>query len=102
MKSIAVLSIFAMVLSGCALFAPSGSDFARQANVSGATPELVPLDPLLAELERPNTAQAAQTDLASRAETLTRTVIAPPADDDLADRGRRLRERADALRAAEI
>ena len=62
-------------------------------------PVLVPLDAILAEGSRTSRAAAAQSELQGRAAALSRTTIASPGTGDLAARGRRLRERAERLRA---
>lgn len=61
-------------------------------------PELVPLDPLLAEGTRISRAEAAQATLAERGAALSNAQIPVPEAGDVAERGRILRERAARLR----
>ncbi|SFJ57365.1 hypothetical protein [Jannaschia pohangensis] len=65
-------------------------------------PTLVPLDPILAETARPSRAALAEAELRGRATRLTRQSIGRPITGDLAERGRRLRDRAARLRAIQI
>ncbi|WP_179379753.1 hypothetical protein [Jannaschia marina] len=80
---------------------PADAAVSAKARAQGF-PVLVPLDPILAEGNRPSRAAAAQLELQGRAGRLTGARIPAPGTGDLEARGRRLRERAAALRAVEI
>ncbi len=67
-----------------------------------AAPELIALDPILAEGRRTSRAQAAQGPLRARRTALSKASIASPATAGLEERGRILRERAARLRAEPV
>ena len=114
-----------LILAACGPDLPPVEGAISAAARSRPGPELVPLDPLLAEGARPSRAAVAGADLQDRRTRLSRSTIAPPAigdleargaalrraaadappapgSNDLAARGRRLRDRADALRRAPL
>ncbi|MEO0862551.1 MAG: hypothetical protein AAFY65_18270 [Pseudomonadota bacterium] len=86
------------LLVGCATLPDTGSTAQTPARAN-ADPVLIPLDTVLAEAARPSRAQAAEGAMQSRAAGLARRGIPAPGTGDLAERGRKLRERAEALRA---
>ncbi|MCK0166249.1 hypothetical protein MWU52_01660 [Jannaschia sp. S6380] len=90
-----------LMLSACAELPPVEGTISAAAQRQPA-PELAPLDPLLAEGRRVSRAAAAEGDLRARGAALSQAGVAAPETDDLAERGRRLRERAERLRAVEI
>ncbi|WP_299816032.1 hypothetical protein [uncultured Jannaschia sp.] len=89
------------LLAACAELPPVEGTVSSDAR-QRAAPILVPLDPLLAEGSRPGRADAERTVLTARGTALGETSIPAPRTDDLDARARRLQDRADALRAAEL
>ncbi|WP_299649283.1 hypothetical protein [uncultured Jannaschia sp.] len=89
------------LLAACAELPPVEDTISTDARLR-ANPVLMPLDPLLAEGRNPSRAGSEQGILLARGAALGRATIAVPRTDDLDVRARRLRDRAEALRAAEI
>lgn len=91
-----------LLLAACDPGLPPPNALTSAAAQDQGFPRLVPLDTLLVEGTRVSRAAAAQQELQARANRLTGARIAAPSNGDLAARGRRLRERAAALRAIDI
>ena len=89
------------VLAACAEMPPVEGTVSADAQ-QRAEPMLAPLDPFLLEGRRPSRAGAEQAILTDRGTALRRTSIPAPHTDDLDARARRLRDRAAALRDAEL
>ena len=94
----ALAAFLAAALTACGP-RPPGLAVAVPAASELPAPELVPLDPLLAEFEKPARARGAGIELVARGGRLSRTRIARPEAGGLAERGRTLRARAETLRA---
>ncbi len=95
------LLLCAAVLAGCAELPVMEGTISPASRASGA-PQLMPLDPILAEQRRTSRAQDAQAPLQARGDRLSQARIADPEAADLAERGRLLLARAERLRARPI
>lgn len=91
-----------LLLPACDPGLPTANAVISASALEQPFPQLVPLDPLLAQSQRQSRAAAAQSELQARAARLTGARIAGPVTGDLAERGRGLRARAAELRAVDI
>ncbi|MGB3556707.1 MAG: hypothetical protein WBA25_18930, partial [Jannaschia sp.] len=89
-----------LLLSACAADLPPAEGTISSAARAETFPVLLPLDPLLEGSDIPSRAAETGPILIERGTRLSQVTIPAPATATLADRGRRLRERADVLRAA--
>lgn len=93
--------LLTLSLAACAELPPVEGSISPAARAA-PFPELIPLDGLLAEAATPSRAAAAQAELEQRSARLRGVALPSPGTGDLAERGRRLRERAAALQAAPV
>ncbi|GIT93106.1 hypothetical protein JANAI62_36100 [Jannaschia pagri] len=95
-------AVLCVLLSACAADLPPIDGSISDTAQGKAFPRLGPIDGILAEAERPSRAAAAEQSLRARGNTLARQGIPAPTSGGLEARGRRLRERAAALRAVPL